>query len=171
MSQLDEVFARWASKVEKCKWFSRIGTGELDGYQRVANWDAAVGFTELEALEEAQAKSIGDLREEVVKKSREQGGLDLWREFSAEWKSIVPEAREGAREICDRTLAVHAKKHEIPPAVVDEFWENFFHTIVVEKMLGADRSHLHREMTELFLDGYFPCGYKGRFPKGKLIVF
>ena len=162
-------------RVKRADWFSKVGTGELPDYVRVANWTTALSELEKNSYVNAETTSTNKFRETVAKeyraKARGPEWTVEWKTFCEKYNAVMKRSRALAEELAAATIAKVPLEKEVSEKVVRHFWECLMVTLGTAELFGDDAEHLNRTFVELFLEGYFPCGYRGKYPNGKIVVY
>lgn len=149
----------WEERIATCNWFANVGTGEIAGAQRVHAWEDVAEWLASEEYQKAKQFSKNELQR-VLKR----GGIQsVWQQKFEELERTI-----------DRLLArsiVPAVKPGLPERIIDDFRDHALTLLVTFPFMGPDYDALDRRMVELYLDGYCPCGFQGRYPRGTFIVY
>lgn len=161
-------------RVKSADWFSKVGSGELPDCVRVANWAAAVSELTTDAYASADGESTGRLRQQVTDECRARRPADWaveWGEFCKKYDTVVDQSGSIAEELASTTIAKAPIEKEVMEKVVVHFCDCLSLTLSFAELFGDDVENLHRTFMEFFLDGFFPCGYRGTYPGGKIVVY
>ena len=109
--------------------------------------------------------------------------LEAWGDFTAfmcihhkeiydnEWDNLVSFVKSEYIE----TLSDKIKKMWIDEESSGDIWINISSNMVDFFMLDycAEyyKSEYHRQLLEIYLSGHIACGWKGKYPKGKFLVY
>jgi hypothetical protein len=68
--------------------------------------------------------------------------------------------------------AIHIKSHiqEIHPHLVGWVFEDFYRFLIYKTLFG-ELDAFHQKLYNVYADGGIPCGWKGEFPDGNLLVY
>ncbi|NLY02397.1 MAG: hypothetical protein GXY83_40445 [Rhodopirellula sp.] len=162
-------------RVKRAEWFSKVGTGELSDYVRVANWTAALSELQKNSYVNAETMSRNAFRETVANEYQAKAPGPAWtvewKKFCEKYDAAMTRSRSLAEELAAATIAKTPLEKDVLDKVVRHFWQHLMITLGTAELFGDDAEHLNRTFVELFLEGYFPCGYRGKYPNGKIVVY
>ena len=62
-------------------------------------------------------------------------------------------------------------KYSLPEKVFSNVQYNVLITFICDFYSEQYHSEFYERMLEIYLSGHLPCGYKGRFQKGSIIIY
>lgn len=155
-------------ELREASWFAHLGTNLLNSGKIsapvviVSSWDEAIEYCEEEEWDLALNESSNIFCEQLVRASKE--------EFKT-WNEHVRAVREVSIPLVKSKLASVQEEHNLPPSVEDTLrW------IVTMALTEAEYAHAtepgnHAKLAFWIVNGHFPCGWKGEFPNGNLIIY
>lgn len=150
----------WEERIATCNWFANVGTGEIDGPQRVHSWDEVAEWLASEEYRKAKDFSKNEMQREM----KRWGVLPNWEAAFEEQESKID-------RLLARSIIPAVKDDGLPLAIIDDFRHHAVMLLTSFPMMGPDYDALDRRMVELYLDGYCPCGFQGRYPRGTFFVY
>lgn len=161
---MDAAARELLDMLEQRSWFARVGEpADLESVMRVASWSAANQESETEAWEDALIQA-GNKQHAAI-----ASVLGSWS-FQKSWNEAIPEVRDAARELVNTKVA--DLEVVLTKSAVDGLrW------IVLSNAMGAaflgraENDRTFWPITKLIMEGFFPCGWRGDYPEGVLVVF
>jgi len=156
-------------QLEESQWFSHIGQG-LNNEGKITvpvvilkSWSEAIQECQKDGWDLVLNESANNFREMLVKASKEE--FRTWNDHVRMVKEIsVPFVKS-------RFLDLQVK-YGLPTCVEDTLrW------IVTMTLVESEYYHIlptlgnHAKLAFWIVNGHFPCGWKGEFPNGNLIIF
>jgi hypothetical protein len=144
-------------------WFRSVGTGRIPGVLRVSGWDSAC-----EAMANIESENA-----QLGRSGRLSTFLDTnFRYDYQKWNQYVDKAKPFVAEltllVTDPYKAQTKSFHKLFHDTVK--WDlNYF--FVATCFLPVKPFEDYDELFSLYERGFFPCGWKGAYPDGKMIVF
>lgn len=143
-------------------WFHSVGRPVIgDEVISAASWDEAIRFCSTEAWEVASLEAANSL----------SGRLhELHPDWSAKkWNLAADSICMPVRELVEKRMPEFARTHGLPKLVSDSVDWTLIHYL--KEATFSPAPGFFTRLGEFFLLGHFPCGWKGNYPKGKLIVY
>lgn len=143
---------------------TRVGTGDLSGMTRVGTWREAARLCDDDETLSMLVESMNLVADKV--QDVDYNLHNLRNIFAAYSKPRLPELAE--KYIKPRVPAEIDPKliiNQINWIVVGATIERCYAIVGVVEPMWATR------WCQLIVDGYFPCGWEGEFPNGRLIVY
>jgi len=161
--QLDsEIFQRLA----KIRWFSKCGQKPegnfgFDNLEIAANWEVAKGYLTSLNWENATLEARNKITEKLSSKYQ--------NEFQY-WNKLTNEARDRlTKEIMPQIIAF--QEHNVLP---DRFNKCVRWDILAAVMETTYKRCLSpgffSKLLAIYEDGHFPCGWRGEWPQGNVIL-
>ncbi len=164
-------------KIQELKalnWFSSIGEYQLEAVSRVYSWQEAVDLLDKE--DEWGSYCYGNfvlnLQNEV---SRAKAFFETgsFRPYESNWNECVESAREHTTAM--RKDVIEPKLKEFgspsiaaPASIIESLSVSFL--MAVESLPRIDNLYISK-IYKYWADGHFPCGWRGEYPDGELVVF
>jgi len=150
-------------KVEQAELFTSVGHS-LDGpYERVTSWKEALKKYRSLSYKNSWIEARNDLADQLPKAI-----YQTWNNVAAasEWK-LTP--------MLDRKLSEALNDGRMPGELVELrnlglYWD-LMHRVLELEYEEFVKPGIFAEKADLYLRGFFPCGWRGIYPKGRLIVF
>ena len=155
-------------RFKRANWFARVGENLIDSGKIsvpitiVSSWKEATRQCESSEWDLTLNESANEFRNRLVRASKE--------EFCA-WNDHVIAVKEISKPLVEEKMAEVQQKHCLSSAVSDTMrW------IVMMTLTEAEYAHVvesgnHSKLAFWIVNGHFPCGWKGEFPNGNLIIF
>ncbi len=157
-----------AARVNSINWFARCGEPlALDltmETEQVGGWVQAIESCKAPAWENAQLEA--------------QNQLTLWlhlndRPSYRRWNEIVVAHKDAiVKSLTGKILAPFQAKHDLDLALVHSGQWDILGALMENSYLPSGHSaFFFLELLTVYEAGHFPCGWKGEWPKGRLLVY
>lgn len=143
-------------------WFGRVGVRDTEAAHVVSSW--------AEAMESCRSEDWRDLRQEAVNQyhrrlqERSPQRRMLWNDLVAE---IKPVTQALVKEHTEALIT----ENRLPPhfrAAVE--WDVLFCCMEAE-YADVYPPGFYSSQAYWYVKGHFPCGWRGAFPAGKLVIY
>ena len=149
--------------LERAKLFSAVGLKNADDYRYASSWMDAMSFCVGTKWSNALIESLNDLSGNVLKVSPER---------YREWNSLITGMRPRLLEFAESVTDSLRREQKLP----DKFTFS-----VLACLQGVGMEHGYSDIVKpgfytntilvCLQRGHFPCGWDGKFPDGRLIVY
>jgi hypothetical protein len=157
-----------AERVRAIDWFSHCGEPlDLDltmEVEQVRSWSKAMKACASQTWENAELGA--------------QNQLTLWlhnndRENYQEWNKLVEQFKaEVVNPLTEEKWVPFQQKHGLGITLVHSVQWNILSALMENAYLGSGhRCFFFRELLWVYEAGHFPCGWRGEWPQGKLVIF
>ncbi len=149
-------------QLEKASWFSRIGVAAGPSVAAVSSWPEAIHYCDAQEWEDLQQEMLNQYRVYIHQHHRAR--LQDWNERIEAVKKITEPL------VALKTTAV-IRENGLPD--IFRIAVRFDVTLFCMEAEYDDvcPPGFFTRLGAWYLDGHFPCGWWGPFPKGKLIVY
>jgi hypothetical protein len=157
-----------AWRLGRIRWFARCGqSAELHltmPVERVAGWEQAAAACADPAWEAARAGAAQQLA--VWLQRNDPGSYGKWSELAArQTQGVIDPLTAGV-------LAPFQEQHGLDPALVRSVRRDLLGALMENAYLGSGhRSCFFLELLWVYEAGHFPCGWRGAWPDGTLLVY
>jgi hypothetical protein len=157
-----------AGRLRAVDWFSQCG-------QPLA-LDLSMDVERVPTWREATASCMGEVWEGVQLEAQNQ--LALWlsrhdRENFQRWNERVDRHKMAVVDpLAERAWEPYQRKRELDPAIIHSVRWDILGALMENTYLGSGhRCFFFLELLAVYKAGHFPCGWRGEWPDGKLVVF
>ncbi len=107
-------------------------------------------------------EAVNQLCERLIERSRERFRL---------WNEIVDELKATTEPFVRRKLEQVVQLNDLSSAFQYSVQWDILHVCMEAEYADVFPPAFYAAQAYWYVKGHFPCGWKGKFPKGKLIVF
>lgn len=157
------------AKLEACDWFAKTGIRCSKKVKRAGSWEEAFQLSLPDAAD-ARIDPFGDYSHDMNNACARFAATIDRDLFNRDWNRLVTRS--------NKSITAFFKSHVFKKIPTKSPPKLFLSLIIwsfrMELTLIGFCGHAFKELTfhnSLFLDGYCPCGYEGKYPVGTLIVF
>lgn len=163
-----ETLMALSTRLMSCEWFANVGTHNLPQVARAISWDDVVEIAcTYPANQEWEAMLLDAANEMSLRAFQDDG-----QKYNSQWNMLAVAVIAHV----DPLLA-EAVSPRLPPQVAQAGFFGYVRGIFRKYFLyisyfdDPDIYCITRDLAELFLIGSCPCGYRGKYPSGSLIVY
>lgn len=157
-----------AGRLRAIDWFSRCG-------QPLA-LDLTMGIEPVSTWREATQRCMDEAWEDVELEAQNQ--LTLWlsrhdRENFQRWNERVDRHKVAVvGPLAERAWEPYQRKRELDPAIIHSVRWDVLGALMENSYLGSGhRCFFFLELLKVYEAGHFPCGWRGEWPEGTLVVY
>ena len=152
-------------KLMNCNWFEKCGSKE----------------TKFEGFDYIWAKNIADVEKNINSTKWENTCIEEMNEISAclsefqdlldLWNEQVENTKKNYIPTIINIVKSSAEKYSLPESVCKDVQWNILMCFICDFYSEQYNSEFYNRLLEIYLSGHLPCGYKGRFQKGSIIIY
>jgi hypothetical protein len=149
-------------RLEATDLFANVGK-PLDGpFARVGSWDEAIERINRDDSESASLEASNRIADQLPKMVHQR------------WNNVADAVKARFDPLIRVKLAQSIAAGRAPERVMEAeagiLWDLVFVGMELEYRRFA-KPHYFTQAAELYLQGHFPCGWQGDFPRGRIVVF
>ena len=144
------------------EWFSNVGRRDSDSVDVLTTWDEAI----------ASCSSFGweNLCLEAANQYRERLGEASPSGF-ARWNDIVAVVKPASQALVRDKAADVIAREGLPKMFLDTVDWDILHLCLEAEFSDVQEPGFYASQAYWYAAGHFPCGWRGAFPDGRLIIF
>jgi hypothetical protein len=149
-------------ELENVVWFSAVGSAQSKNIISVQSWQ--------EAMLSCGSYEWEDLCLEAV---NQFGMRVLERDASRynQWNDVVDSVKEICIPFVKRKIQATVDQNSLPKEFEDTVQWDILHLCMEAEFSDVFPPGFYASQAYWYSKGHFPCGWQGKFPAGKLIVF
>lgn len=149
-------------ELREARWFAAVGQPADESVILVASWAEAVRTCSSVEYEELQQEASNGYSQALSRAAPDR--------FNS-WNRIVEEVRaESDPLVSDKATAI-AAENGLPQVFLDTVRWDILHVLIEAEFADILPPGFFASNAYWYVAGRFPCGWKGRFPEGKLMVY
>lgn len=143
-------------------WFRRLGVRDTDAAHVVGSWAEAMEWSRAEDWRELRLEATNQYHQRLEERSPER--RMLWNDLVGEIKRVVQAL------VKERTEAL-IEAHRLPPEFRGAVeWDLLFCCMEAE-YADIYPPGFYASQAYWYVKGHFPCGWRGAFPAGTLVIY
>jgi len=149
--------------LENADWFSCVGKRDLPNVAYVSSWlHAAASFPNVEW------GNLGLQRGHIIENKASQKS----KERAQLWSELLKEFRPLLNEMVKRKTETVVKAQGLPAPFVSNVFGDMLGIAMESEYSDIVAPDFYTNLIlDAYLKGHFPCGWEGKYPEGKLIVY
>jgi hypothetical protein len=150
------------AELEEKEWFTNIGKHDSERVVFVSGWDAAIESCQDEKWLDLCQEAANQYRARLAERNRER--FREWNERVRELKNVtIPLVVRKTKKVVD--------DNRLPKVFVDTVQWDILHLCMEAEFADVFPPGFYASQAYWYVNGHFPCGWKGQFPDGKLLVY
>jgi hypothetical protein len=149
-------------RLEKASWFSRVGINEGPSAAVVTSWPEAIAHCDTSEWEDLRLEALNQYRECIAHRSKER--LELWNDAVREVKKIT-------RPLVARKIATVVREHALPEIFTIRVNHDILGFCMEAEYADVCPPGFFTSIGYWYVNGHFPCGWWGAFPRGQLVIY
>jgi hypothetical protein len=143
-------------------WFRCVGLRDTDSAEVLSSWYQAIESCSSPEWEELCLEATNQYREKLAEKSRER---------FTKWNEMVLEIRPLTRALVQEKTQPIIEANGLPKVFLDTVDWDILHVCMEAEYADVYPPGFFASQAYWYMKGHFPCGWKGAFPNGKLIIY
>lgn len=149
-------------RLKNATWFSRLGVKDTEAAIVVSSWHKAIEYCSSPEWEGLCLEACNQYRQRLLEAS-----IERYRQ----WNKICVELKEFTIPFVRMKIESVTKAHELPDVIENQVQWDILHVCMEAEYADVCPPGFYASQAYWYIKGHFPCGWEGRFPKGKLIIY
>jgi hypothetical protein len=149
-------------RLDKAQWFSRVGVNDVRLAIVLASWQEAIDHCSSDGWEDLCLEASNQYRERLAERSPER--FTKWNEIVDELKSItIPFVRQKIEHV--------VRENNLPKVFEDMVQWDILGVCMEAEYADVYPPGFYAGLAFWYDKGHFPCGWRGPFPKGTIVIY
>lgn len=149
-------------KLEAANWFNHVSHANTDRAIVLKSWDEAIAHCESVEWENLCLEAVNNYQARI--RERQPDRLKSWNDLVSEIKQVsMPLVKS-------KTASVIAD-NGLPKVFEDVVQWDILHVCIEAEYGDVYPPGFYASQAYWYVNGHFPCGWRGDFPQGTLIVY
>lgn len=150
------------------RWFENVGkpitvpSNLQEKMTRCFSWKEAIKSCSSPSWENVKIEAANNVRSRLSSLSLSRFG---------QWNVVAAEIRPLVKELMDQRITGVASTENLPPSFVKAVRWDLIHLLLEAEYSDIVEPAFYVPLCNWYLEGFFPCGWEGLYPEGKLIIF
>jgi hypothetical protein len=149
-------------KLQKSQWFSRVGIHDANDAEVLSTWYEAVESCNSPEWEDLCLEAANQYRERLVEKSPSR--------FS-KWNDIVNEIKPATQALVRNKTKGVIEENDLPIGFLHTVDWDILHLCMEAEYADVHPPGFYASQAYWYVSGHFPCGWRGEFPQGHLVIY
>jgi hypothetical protein len=149
-------------ELERAQWFSSVGQKDTEVAVVLSSWQEAVKSCASDEWQDLILEAANLYREQLVRRDKER---------FRRWNEIVEEVKAYTMPLVARKTEAVVEEHQLPKVFVDTVHWDVMHLAMESEYADVYPPGFFASQAYWYVRGHFPCGWKGHFPEGTLIIY
>lgn len=149
-------------ELEKADWFGSVGKMDSESALVLSSWGEAIESCSSDDWQNLLLEASNRYTEQLMKNSMER---------FRQWNSIVDEVKPVTMDLVKRKIAKVSMENQLPKIFEDTVNWDMLHLAMEAEFADVYPPGFFASQGYWYVHGHFPCGWKGNFPEGELVIF
>jgi hypothetical protein len=149
-------------ELDRADWFARVGVKDTDAAVVVSSWGKAIEHCTSAKWENLCLEAVNRYCERL--RERSKGRFNRWNE-------VVDEVKRATEPLVRRKVEAAVRANHLPPEFEHAVEWDVLHVGMEAEYADIYPPGFYASQAYWYVHGHFPCGWQGKFPAGKLIVY
>lgn len=150
------------AKLNEVQWFRNAGVRDTSAAEILTSWD--------EAMESCSSSNWKELRAEAANQYRERLA-ECCRERLAGWNEIVRAIKPSVEAIVEEQTRAVVAQFSLPQDFINAVRWDVLHLCMEAEYFDVYPPGFFTSQAYWYVQGHFPCGWKGKCPEGTLVIY
>jgi hypothetical protein len=150
------------AELRDVEWFSHVGVHDTDAADVLSSWQEAVESSESLEWENLCLEAVNQYHARI----REQ-----YPEQLAQWNARVEIVRPLSRSLVQIKTQKVVQENNLPRAFISTVDWDILHVCMEAEYADVQPPGFYASQAYWYVKGHFPCGWRGDFPAGRLVIF
>ncbi|CAG0965190.1 hypothetical protein ANRL4_00911 [Anaerolineae bacterium] len=143
-------------------WFERVGVADTDAAVVLSSWHEAVESCSSPEWEDLCFEAINQFCERLAERSVEK--FNKWNDLVAEFKPIT-------RDMVQAKTWQVVEENNLPKLFLDNVERDVLLLALEAEYADVFPPAFFASQAYWYTKGHFPCGWRGVFPQGLLVIY
>jgi hypothetical protein len=149
-------------ELRRAQWFARVGVRDTEAADVLTSWDQSIESCSSDEWQDLLMEAANQYRERLVERSRER---------FAKWNDLVREIKPVTERLAQEKTSAVMQQHQLPIALLHAANWDILHVCMEAEYADVYPPGFYASQAYWYIKGHFPCGWRGQFPDGKLVIY
>lgn len=162
-----EISRELVKNLQNCIWLENCATDKYSSYMfdvcLINNLDEAIKNIESVTWENLCLDQKGEFTGFLAKNYK--------NDYNRYWNKEVKLIKKDYLPLFSTQISIGLKKKKLPDVIIDDINFNILLVLMLNFYAEYYKNTFFNQILEVYLSGHLPCGWSGKYPDGKLIVY
>jgi hypothetical protein len=149
------------AQLQSADWFANVGLHTSSAVVALADWPSAIASCASLDWENVCLEAANQYRDRLRERSAEAMGS---------WNDVVDQVRPFAEALVDAKTRQVIHAHDLPKVFADTVKWDILHLCMESEFADVYPPGFYASQAYWYRKGHFPCGWRGAFPSGLLVI-
>jgi hypothetical protein len=149
-------------ELEKADWFSCAGVHDTTTVKVLVSWKQAIKSCGSAGWEDLCLEAANQYRERLLERSKKR--------FN-QWNKIVNQVKNITTLFVKHKIDTIVRDHGFPSVFEATVQWDILHVCMEAEYADVYPPGFYASQAYWYVKGHFPCGWEGRFPDGRLVIY
>ena len=148
--------------LRRVDWFRHVGVRDTEAADILSSWQEAIESCSSLEWENLCLEAVNQYCARLVERSPER---------FREWNDIVDRVKPLTEELVQEKTKKAIEENDLPQVFLDTVGWDILHLCVEAEYADVYPPGFYASQAFWYVKGHFPCGWKGEFPEGRLVIY
>lgn len=149
-------------ELEKADWFGNVGKEDTKAADVLPDWTSAIESCASSGWEDLLLEATNQYRERLYARNPVEFGR---------WNEVVLLVKSAMMELVRIKTAAVIAENDLPRVFRDTVEWDVLHACLEAEYADVYPAGFYAAQAFWYAKGHFPCGWRGAFPAGRLVIF
>jgi hypothetical protein len=150
------------AKLEKADWFSCVGIKDTEAATVLSSWSEAIAHCSSLEWENLCLEAFNQFRMRLLERSKAR---------YHQWNQTVSELGKTTKPLVKRKIEQVVAQNGLPKVFEDTVQGDIIGACIEAEYDDVYPPAFYTGQAYWYVKGHFPCGWEGKFPAAKLIIY
>jgi hypothetical protein len=149
-------------ELEKADWFSCVGVQDTTTAKVLLSWKQAIKNCSSINWENLCLEAANQYRERLLERSKKRYN---------QWNETVDQVKNVTTSLARRKIDTIVREHGLPGVFEATVQWDILHVCMEAEYADVYHPGFYASQAYWYVKGHFPCGWEGKFPDGRLVIY
>jgi hypothetical protein len=162
MTKMQPITRVTLQQIDEAAWFSRVGTKDTKVAMVLSSWPEAIESCSYVEWEDLRLDAANQLCARIMERSRER---------FAKWNETALEVKNAVGPLVMRKIDEVTRERNFPKVFHNSVRWDIMHLCMEAEYADLCHPAFFAGISYFYVNGHFPCGWSGEYPKGMLVIY
>jgi hypothetical protein len=149
-------------ELRRARWFACVGVKDTEAADVLTSWAEAIESCSSDEWQELCMEAANQFCQRLVERSPDR---------FAKWNDLVDAIKPVTERLVREKAGPTIEKEKLPLAVLHSVQWDMLHLCMEAEYADVYPPGFYASQAYWYIKGHFPCGWRGPFPEGKLVIY
>ncbi|MCU0522657.1 MAG: hypothetical protein MUF84_18445 [Anaerolineae bacterium] len=149
-------------QLREADWFSTVGVNDTETAIVVGSWDDAISLCAMDDWQDLLLEAANQYCSRLAERSPSRFGA---------WNDVVAQVKLATVPLVEERTSSVVAANNLPKVFVHTVQWDVLHVCMEAEYADVFPPGFFASQAYWYVKGHFPCGWDGKFPEGRIIVY